>query len=108
MNRQTSLRSKGRELRALAALAFAVGLIAVAAFVCGCGSQSSSRFGYYRDGNLKSYADAKGQRTTYEYDLLDQVTSVAYPGRERVGYSYDANGNVVGIDASSDSGYTYA
>jgi YD repeat-containing protein len=44
-------------------------------------------------------ADTTGT-TTYEYDALNRLTSVTFPGSRSIGYSFDDNGNLT--DRGSD------
>jgi len=37
--------------------------------------------------------DGKSQTTTYTYDPIDRVTSIAYADSTSIGYGYDGSGN---------------
>jgi RHS repeat-associated protein len=41
--------------------------------------------------------NGKTFRTAYEYDLMDRVTAIAYPHSERVSYSYNKLGELIGM-----------
>ncbi|HEX5141920.1 MAG TPA: RHS repeat-associated core domain-containing protein [Dehalococcoidia bacterium] len=49
-------------------------------------------FDYDDVGNRTEMVDATGT-TTYDYDALDRLTAVTFPGSRIVGYTYDAVGN---------------
>jgi RHS repeat-associated protein len=53
---------------------------------------SSVSFGYDNDGNRTTMTDSRGT-TTYSYDALERVLSVASPNGATVQYAYDALGN---------------
>ncbi len=49
-----------------------------------------------------------GQTTTYSFDLLNRLTTVAKPDNTTVSYSYDANGNkLTMVDGRGTTIYTY-
>ncbi|CAM5373689.1 RHS repeat-associated protein OS=Sphingobium scionense OX=1404341 GN=GGQ90_002153 PE=4 SV=1 [Sphingobium scionense] len=61
---------------------------------------------YTDNGQLATVTDAKGNRTTYEYDGIDRLSKTRYPSLTIAGTSsntdyvqptYDANGNVVAL-----------
>ena len=52
--------------------------------------------------------DGRGQTTSYGYDDLDRVTSVAFHGGSTVSYGYDANGNQTSRTATPAGGGTTA
>ncbi|PRX24066.1 RHS repeat-associated protein [Orenia metallireducens] len=60
-------------------------------------------------GNLTSYTDAKGNSTTYNYDLRNLLTEVVDPNSNQTLYDYDSAGNLVTVtDAKNNqSSYSY-
>ena len=75
---------------------------------------------YAADGSVQSFynytLDANGNRlsmtttagtTLYQYDALNQLTAVEYPGGREVSYTYDAAGNRVSVnDTGTNTAYT--
>jgi RHS repeat-associated protein len=53
-------------------------------------------FDYDDVGNRTEMVDATGT-TTYDYDALDRLSTVTFPGSRAVGYTYDAVGNRASI-----------
>lgn len=47
--------------------------------------------------------DSSPVRTTYAYDALNRLSSIVLPDGRRMAYTYDAAGNLVGINASTPS-----
>jgi RHS repeat-associated protein len=65
---------------------------------------------YDPSGNLENRVDQLAQTTTFGYDALNRLTSVAYddPGTPDVGYAYDANGNRTQMtDGTGTTTYAY-
>jgi RHS repeat-associated protein len=54
--------------------------------------ESFFNYGYDADGNCTSMTNGLGV-TGYQYDELNQLTGVNYPGGRQVTYAYDADGN---------------
>jgi RHS repeat-associated protein len=68
--------------------------------------QSRFDYAYDANGNRTSMTTLDGT-TTYEYDLIGQLTGVTYPGGRRVTYAYDAAGNRTTVsDNGSSTAYT--
>ena len=68
----------------------------------------NSRFDYaYNDLGLRTSMTTLDGLTTYGYDALGQLTSVALPGGRTIEYVYDAVGNRVSVtDAGAVTNYT--
>jgi RHS repeat-associated protein len=56
-------------------------------------------YGYDKAGNRESMTDSTGS-TTFEYDELNRLKDVIYPGGKRIDYSYDEVGNLHTITTS--------
>ncbi|MEK7677502.1 MAG: RHS repeat-associated core domain-containing protein, partial [Verrucomicrobiota bacterium] len=68
--------------------------------------QSFFNYTYDAKGNRRSMTTATGV-TSYEYDALNQLTGVTYPGGRHVTYAYDAAGNrTVVNDTGANTIYT--
>lgn len=48
-------------------------------------------------GNLLSYTDGKNQKTTYQYNLKDELTAVTDAKGNSTSYTYDKNGNLEAV-----------
>ena len=65
-------------------------------------------YSYDGVGNQVSISTPTGQRITMAYDALNRLTEKRYKGDLFASYSYDANGNRVGMhDARGNTSYTY-
>lgn len=65
-------------------------------------------YGYDGAGNQISVSTPAGRRITMAYDALDRLTEKRHDGALFASYSYDANGNRVGMrDARGATSYTY-
>lgn len=51
--------------------------------------KGEARYVYGSNGQLKNRTDAKGQIISYEYDILNRLTSKAFPGGRRITWQYD-------------------
>lgn len=63
-------------------------------------------------GNVLTRLDAKGQLTSYSYDVLNRVTRIVYHDAKEVNYSYDSGTNAKGrltqiTDENGSIQYTY-
>jgi len=68
-----------------------------------------SEYGYDTDGNVNAVTDFNGNTTTYGYDALSRVITVAQPGGILTSYDYDQHGNLASVlDAENyETTYTY-
>jgi len=65
-------------------------------------------YGYDATGNQVSVSTPAGRRITMSYDALDRVVEKRFDGTVFASYSYDANGNRVGMrDSRGATNYTY-
>lgn len=67
---------------------------------------------YDAAGNLLISTDAKGQITTYQYDVLNRITQIAYADGNTVVYQYDQGQNAIGrltriTDVTGNTQYSY-
>ncbi|MBI3241766.1 MAG: N-acetylmuramoyl-L-alanine amidase [Chloroflexi bacterium] len=69
----------------------------------------TTRYAYDAVDNLTKITDANGEKTTFDYDLLDRLTEEVNPLHHRWQYEHDAVGNLtVRTDANGDvTRYTY-
>lgn len=73
--------------------------------------RGNSQFTYDAAGNRKTQTDAKTQTTSYQYDALNRITQMSYPGGV-ISYSYDQGINSLGrlteiTDPSGKTNYQY-
>ncbi len=68
-----------------------------------------AQYGYDGEGNLSAVTDFNGNTTSYSYDALNRVITVAQPGSILTSYDYDMHGNLASVlDAEShETTYTY-
>lgn len=67
---------------------------------------------FYDNGLLKTQTDARGQVTTYTYDALARLSTIAYSGSQGSSFTYDQGSNGIGrltgmTDESGGTSYTY-
>jgi len=55
-----------------------------------------------------SITDGNGKVTSFAYDVLGRLTGIGYADGSSIGYSYDADGNVLSMaDSTGPTSYTY-
>ncbi|MGB2865787.1 MAG: RHS repeat-associated core domain-containing protein, partial [Sedimentisphaerales bacterium] len=70
----------------------------------------TTNFEYDGSGNVVARVDGNGNRTEYEYDKINRLKSINYPGggRPEVSFTYDGNGNLTSMtDWTGTTSYAY-
>jgi len=70
----------------------------------------TTNFEYDGSGNVVARVDGNGNRTEYEYDKINRLKSIDYPGGDgpEVRFTYDGNGNLTSMtDWTGTTRYTY-
>ncbi len=70
-------------------------LIQTSAPIDGAGDMRITYSQYDGNGNKTSDTDARGYKTSYQYDALNRLIETDYPGGTKVTKTYDFRGNVV-------------